>query len=419
MKLSKSLFALGILIASSLTIFVSVAGAADKRAKGVIREVSLSDAAVTIALRRDDASLTLATDDQTEITLNGQPAVLADLQEGFKVTSVYDTETLVASKLEARGAPNRNLARVEGIIAEVDADAGKLTIEPFHGGPRVTVIVTNSTEITLDGRPARLHDLVPGYSAAASYNENTFEAVRVFAESLAEIRGVVRDVNAVLGTLTIASSNDRVVTLNVPPGTPITLNGLPARLEDLARGYLVKASYNADTLVAERVAAESIVEVTGHIREVDTQAGAVTIAPLVGDEAVELFVVQTTVITVNGEPARLEDLQVGMAARALYDIASLEAIRIEARREGDECTVHRIRGKITGVDLDAETVTIEARDGNETVTLNVTPDTEISINDRPARLSDLRAGMRVRAEFCRERLIAKTIAASAPDSSSR
>jgi hypothetical protein len=47
------------------------------------------------------------------------------------------------------------------------------------------------------------------------------------------------------------------------------------------------------------------------------------------------------------------------------------------------------------------------------VTLNVIDRTEITVNGRPGRLSDLSAGMKVEAIFCRGTLVAKSITARA------
>jgi hypothetical protein len=271
-----------------------------------------------------------------------------------------------------------------------------------------------NTTITLDGRPARLADLQRGFSAGASYFPNNFEAVRIAAEGFAEIRGVIRDVGFVAHTLTIEPSNGgAAVTLNVGTNTAISLNGRPATLEDLRRGFRAAAVYVESTLLALRIVAQSLDEVVGHIRAVDVPSATVVIAPLVEGAAVELHVVNSTVITIGGERAPLERLRPGMAARAVYNIVSFEAALIEARPlDVDVCTELRVAGRILNVNLHASTVTIGSSDpAGERVTLNVVERTEITINGRPARLSDLTEGMRAEAVFCRESLVAKTIAA--------
>lgn len=394
------------------------------RVRGVIRAVDLAAATVTI-LTRDDQTVVLRTNDRTQITRNGERAMLEDLQQGDRATGVFDPATMLATQIDARGEAANTLVRVEGVIAAVDTGASTVTIDPTRvptsgatasaAGSPVTLHVSANTSITLDGRPARLDDLKRGFSAGASYNASNFEAARITAEGFAEVRGVVRDVGVVAHTLTIEpSTGGPAITLNIGPDTPISLNGRPATLEDLRRGYHVIAAYVESTLQAVRIVAESQGEVTGHIRAVDVATATVVITPLVDGPAVELHVVHSTVITIGGEPAPLDRLRVGMAARAVFNIVSFEALLIEARPlEGDECTELRVVGRILNVSLHSSTVTIAPNDPalGDRLTLNVVDRTEITLGGVPARLSDLSEGMRAAAVFCRETLVAKSIAA--------
>ena len=395
------------------------------RARGVIRAVDLSAGTVTIHTR-DDQTIVLRTNDRTQITRNGERAMLEDLQQGDRASALYDPSTMLAAQIDARGEAATALVRVEGVIAAVDTGASTVTIDPIRPattsgaaptalGDPVTLHVSANTSITLDGRPARLGDLKRGFSAGASYNPDNFEAARIAAEGFAEVRGIVRDVGVVAHTLTIEpSTGGPAITLNIGPDTPISLNGRPATLEDLRRGYHVIAAYVESTLQAVRIAAESLGEVTGHIRAVDVSTATVVIVPLVDGPAVELRVVHSTVITIGGEPAPLDRLRPGMAARAVFNIVSFEALLIEARPlEGDECAELRVVGRISNVSLHSSTVTIVPNDPafGERLTLNVVERTEITLNGVPARLSDLSEGMRAAAVFCRETLVAKSIAA--------
>lgn len=383
--------------------WVSEVRAEDARVKGTIRNVDLATGDVAI-VKRNDRVIVLHTDERTEITRNGEPARLDDLRPGDRAEAGYDRETLLASAIVARGENASREARVEGVIENVDTAASTLTIQP-RDGRAVTLRVTPNTEITLDGRPARLDDLARGFLAGALYNTNTFEALRVAAEGLAEIRGTVRDVGQ--DTLTIASG-DRVLTLHIAPFTTITLNGRPAALADLRRGYQVVASYFPSSLVAARVNAESLAEVGGHILAIE--GTTLYIAPLVEGEVVHLFISHTTEITINGEPATFERLEVGMAVRAVYDIASFIALRINAQgRDGGDCNLTSVAGSIARVDNTG--IAVNPTEGTAPVILLVDERTQITINGEPARLSDLQVGMRVEARYCRNNSVATVIAA--------
>lgn len=399
----------GRLLIASLLLFapalVTEGKAEEARVRGTIRAVDPGNRTVAIHTRRG-ATVVLHTNERTEITRNGEPARLADLQPGDSAEAIYDTVTLLASQIAARGAVVSHEARVEGVIESVDLQNRSLTIVPRSGAP-ITLRVTPNTRITLDGRPAGLEDLARGFLVGALYNDTTFEALRIAAEGLAEVRGIVRDVGVTQGTLTIAVG-ERAITLFVAPYTTISLNGRPATLEDLARGYQVAASYFPSSQVAARIAADSLAEIAGHIRQIE--GTVLTITPLVEGNPVQLFISHNTEITINGRPASYDQLRVGMAVRATYNIASLLALRIAAEGGGgDECVLASIAGRIGR--LDADDISINPGDGSPPVVLSVTERTEITLNGRPARLSDLEGGMRVEARFCRNTLTATVIAA--------
>jgi hypothetical protein len=404
-----------ILVFSLLLGFpILVAKAEPARLRGTIRAVNLEEGTVTVHTRQG-TTVVLETDDQTLITRNERPARLSDLQQGDRVQAGYDSETLLATHIVASGEELPQTARVEGVIQGVNLEARTLTIIPREGNP-VTLHVTPNTAITLDGRLARLDDLQRGFSAGASYNQSNNEALRISAEGFAEIRGVIRAVDVAQSTFTVAVG-DRNVTLTVTPNTQLALNGRPATLEELMRGYAVVASYIPANFVALRVSANSLAEIAGHIRLIE--GTTLTIAPLVEGEAVRLFISHNTEITINGQPATFDRLQVGMAVRAVYDVATFIALRIAAQSDSGACSALRVRGVIGRLDFENRTIAIDPREGNLPVILNVLERTEITLNDRPARFTNLQVGMRVAAGFCRETLNATAIAARSSTASTQ
>ncbi len=379
--------------------------------KGTIREVNLARNALSITAR-NGAGITVQINSRTQITRNGQPARLHELQSGDQITGKYDSASLVAAKLDARGSERADLLRVDGTISGIDEMSQAVIISPFAEGEPLRLDITGSTSIKLDDQAATLAQFGSGFGIIAIRSADSSQALTLEAQSLAEIRGVIRDVSLANQTVTIDPlSGSATVTLNVVEDTALSLNGQPATIEQLARGFHVRASFDSTTLNARRVSATSLLDILGHIRAVDLENTSVTISPLGGDEAVTLDVGDNTRISVNGEPATLDQLRVGMAARAVYNLASLVAVSIAAHSESPDCSVVSLTGEIRQVNLDTQTVSLVSTDG-EAVTLTVRERTDITLNGRPARLHELTAGMRVGARFCRETLIALAIAAA-------
>ncbi len=323
-----SLLLAALLLSPQIFSFVSHADAT--RARGVIRAVDLNAGTVTLHTRQE-RTLTLQTNERTEIVRNGQPATLRDLQPGDDARVVYDSITLIAASIVARGPEPTEPIRIQGTIAGVDLRERTLSIYTL-AGRTITLNVTPNTSIMLDDQPARLDDLKRGFTAGALFNPTTMDALRVDAQSFPEIRGVIRSVSVENHTLTIApSTGEPAVTLLVGPNTSISLNDRPARLEDLEPGFRVVANYVEASLLALRVSAHSLGEVVGHIRNVDVSTATVFITPLDGGGPVVLHVIHSTLITIGGEPATLGRLQPGMGVRAVFSLATFDAVLIDAR----------------------------------------------------------------------------------------
>ena len=235
------------LLLSPHSLIILTKADATARARGVIRAVDLRAATVAIHTR-NDGTVVLGTNERTHITRNGERATLEDLQQGDGAIALYDPSTLVASEIEARGEDGSTLVRVEGVIAAVDTGASTVTIDPTRS------VQTSGVTAMAAGDP---------------------------------------------------------VTLHVTANTSITLDGRPARLDDLSRGFSAGASYNPDNFEAARIAAEGFAELRGVIRDVGFVLHTLTVEPSTGGPAITLNVGPNTPISLNDRPATLEDLRRG------------------------------------------------------------------------------------------------------------
>ena len=108
--------------------------------------------------------VTVATDANTKITVNGKTATLSDLKAQMLVR--VEPATGVAQEIDARSVvpPTPIQTSLAGWIQSVDTTTG--TVVVFKGGPimlgvpsQVTVLTDSNTQITIDGNAATLGDL--------------------------------------------------------------------------------------------------------------------------------------------------------------------------------------------------------------------------------------------------------------------
>lgn len=128
----------------------------------------------------------------------------------------------------------------------------------------------------------------------------------------------------------------------------------------------------------------------GAITAIDSGAGTVTIADRSGSSAT-LIVAPDTDIRKDSKHVALAALAVGDKADARYNTSSLIAKRIGAKSP-------KVEGIIKGIDLTAQSVTIETSSG-AAVTVFATATTKLERNDIHATLADFKIGDRGQARY--------------------
>lgn len=127
----------------------------DQTAQGVVQ--SVSPRAVVLKLL-DGSSTTIPVDGKTRVLVDGKPSALSDVKPGFVATATVKdgkpTQDLQAFDPSAQGA---GMAVVQSVaqngVAVTAADGTSVTI---HANPKTRVFV--------NGKPASLHDVKPGFT---------------------------------------------------------------------------------------------------------------------------------------------------------------------------------------------------------------------------------------------------------------
>ncbi|MGZ4439162.1 MAG: hypothetical protein ACXVZN_02165 [Gaiellaceae bacterium] len=151
-----SIFLIGALLA---------AGAASGRTaglvvdKGIVQSVSASQ----VVLRGlDGRTITITVGPKTRVFLNDSPAPLSAIQPGYVAGALHDGGR---PAVYVRAVGRASLAVDKGVIVSVSS--GSLVLRTAAGP--VTITVGPSTAVMLNGQPATLADLRPGYAAEVTH----------------------------------------------------------------------------------------------------------------------------------------------------------------------------------------------------------------------------------------------------------
>jgi hypothetical protein len=386
------------------------------RIAGTVSAVDTAAGTLTITPPQAGA-VTLQTNAQTRLSLDGKAATLAAIPVGAVARAVYDSATKMATRIQVHALAA--LATVAGKVTAVTASS--ITIAPEEGPP-VTLGGDAATKVLLDGAASTLSAIAVGDQARALYDRSTLIAAAIEAESphhrLAEVEGQVTAVTAT--SLTVAPEAGSPVTLGTASSTVVILDGAPSALSAVAVGDKARALYDSTTLVAIAIEAESphheLAEVEGQVTAVT--ATSLTIAPEEGSP-VTLGATSSTVVILDGAPAALSAIAVGDKARALYDSSTLIAVAIQAQSPDHHLAA--VEGQVTAIGGSSITITPEhshgaaatqdPSHGGAAVTIGTSSATQIFLDGAVSSLGSIAVGDRARALYDSSSLIAIVIQA--------
>jgi hypothetical protein len=194
-----------------------------------------------------------------------------------------------------------------------------------------------------------------------------------------EVEGVITEIDLV-GIYHISIDNREY---DLDEDAEVTVDGEEAELDDLEVGMEVEAEVEDDIVVKIKAESKEVEEVKGIIEKLDLVG---TYHITIDDEVYRLD--KDAEVTVDGEEAELDDLEVGMEVEA--EVKDDIVVKIEAESK----EVEEVKGIIERLDLvGTYHMTI---DGEE---YELDKEAEVEIEDEEAQLDDLEIGMEVEAKL--------------------
>lgn len=380
---------------------------------------ALSGNNVTITPDNGTDPVTIVANASTIIEKDGEAATVSALSVGFKVEAHFDPVSMAAFSIEAESGGDAEEAKVHGIVAAVDANAGLLRITPDGGGQDVTLTVTAATEIEVDDEEATLLELQVGMPVKANYEKSTLVATEIKGgsgedEDENDDDALAKGLVAAVGENSITITPDdgsAEITLTVDTSTEIEVKGEDGTLAQIVPGDPIKAQYYVESLIAKEIKAGAEEEedhddakTSGTVTAVDSTT--VTIAPANGTAEITLTVASWTEIKVNDEDATIADIQAGDSITAEYDVDTLVAKELKVGDTGEE---EEVETSGTVSEVTDTTVTVNPDDGGEPITLTVNSETDIEIDGEDGNIADIQVGDTIRADYDSVTLVANDI----------
>jgi len=141
------------------------------------------------------------------------------------------------------GAAVRELQIDRGIVQSVSTT--QIVVRELDGSS-VALTVDGTTRVLLNGLPAQLTDIRPGFVAAVSHNgSRPARLIKTWGRVATTVdRGVIASVDGRQFTLRRADGSQ--LTLRITPSTRVRLNGFPATVAAIRPGRVARVTYTAD-----------------------------------------------------------------------------------------------------------------------------------------------------------------------------
>ena len=374
--------------------------------------VSVQDNVITVQTEEETLSLTVNSDTALKVPGMREPA-LENITSGSRIAVVAQEQdgTLVALNILVKPAKPSNFTHIVGVV--VESSPGQAVILD-HRGKRLTLDLPVGREVqpgqmltVIVGRGSQRGDLE---ALAIEGVETVLERLIEALDRFSQVPGRGPDVERLRSLL--EENGTRLLT---------TLNRALAKSQAQSRIEIQQALSNHTKGLKRDFEARGprapSIKVEGNITSIDPTTSAVTITPEIG-EPITLTVTGNTKIEVEDkDDATLADLEVDDPMEAKYNPDTLEALKIEVEEPKlsshvrvllEELEEGEVEGRAAAIDLDARTVTITPEEGDP-VTLTVTDDTEIEVDDEEVAPASLTLGLTVKAEFDAETLEAEEI----------
>ena len=360
------------------------------KVEGVI--VKVEGQQVTVESERG-RQVTVTVTDRTSIELDDDfPGALADLRAGVEVKIKFDSESLLAFKIDTE----EEEAEIKGIVVLVEGN--EVTIETKRGR-RLMLVVSDRTRIELeDDFPGTISDLQVGVEVETKFDPFNRTAFKIeVKEEEAEIKGIVS--NVVGNEVTVQTERGATSTLIIGDRTRVELeDDISGTLADIQAGIRIEADFDPISRSASKIQVlkEEGAKIEGVVTHVS--GNQVTVETKRGRSRTVVIDDRTRIELDDDFAGTMADLQVGIQVEAKFDAVTRMASKVEVQDgEGKEERKGKIKGVV--IKINGNEITVETERGDRR-TLTVARSTRIKLDDDPlGALGDLREGDEVEIKY--------------------
>jgi hypothetical protein len=272
---------------------------------GTVDSVDSSGNVVVATSGAGSTKVTVATDKNTVVTVDGVASAVANLTTGMNVQVILSAG--VATRITAHSPPP-----LCGVVVSVDTTTGNVVVATgCKGGTQVTVATDANTVITINGAVSTVANLAPGMLVRVVPPTGTATSITAYSPPAPQsLCGSVVSVDTTTGNVTVSTLGGTQVVVATNSVTVVTIDGKISTVANLTAGMLVVV--RPATGIATSIAAHTPPPY-GTIVSTDPTTGNFVVATGgMGGLLVTVATNSSTVFKINGKPGTFAGLAAGM-----------------------------------------------------------------------------------------------------------
>jgi ferric-dicitrate binding protein FerR (iron transport regulator) len=314
---------------------------------GEFKAIDARTGTITISVVRGNQERTMNLDKDVRVVIDGQPAKLDDLKTGKTVVLRLDRDGKTVQAINVMGVRRPPVGFSSGVISEVKGSKLTVSIRGRDAATEKTYEVGEMVRVFIEGKPAKLAELVKGMTVLLGLDDK--EHLAVIRADGPSITGKVKVITAEKITI---DTRRNASSYAVSPDVIVIIDRRPGKIADVKADMEVVLKLSVDGKTAVMIRKDVSREpwnpfVRGEIKAIDAKANTITLAVTTGRPGARKVEERTFTlgkqvsVGIDGRPVGMADLKAGTEVTLTVDregktvlrIAVASGVRGEPRRE--------------------------------------------------------------------------------------
>jgi ferric-dicitrate binding protein FerR (iron transport regulator) len=219
-------------------------------ALGEIKAIDVKAGTITLSAGRGNQERTLTLGEDVRVIIDGRPAKLGDLKIGTWIGVRLDREGRTVQTINTIAVRRPAVQFLSGVVAEIKDNKLTVSLGRRNATNEKTFDVGESVRVFVDGKPAKLADVVKGMMVQLGHDDK--DALIAIRAERSSVSGKVKEITAKQITLQGRRGGDLSYPLS--PNVTVLIDRKPAKVADVKADMEVMMKLSVDGKTVQAIA---------------------------------------------------------------------------------------------------------------------------------------------------------------------